>query len=235
MGGETRQARTGLLVWSYREDFARSLCDERGVALTPGFFTGVRGTRSQTRALQMAREAARRAGSPLFAYMAEVTLSFPAGRASGRNRARGRHDNTFPWQLVDAGQGHMLRTLRDRVVRAVDPSFPTGPRALENLIGRSPALFFRRFFSCPLFSAVRMVSWTLPKDHGEWSGLPPRHSPDAGHNRYSPSPPESTRKVFLEKRGTWITAGPLPFPPEKCPQCDLRHIKNRDERVRPDP
>ena len=170
MGGETRQARTGLLVWSYREDFARSLCDERGVALTPGFFTGVRGTRSQTRALQMAREAARRAGSPLFAYMAEVTLSFPAD-VPPAEISRGRHDNTFPWQLVDAGQGHMLRTLRDRVVRAVDPSFPTGPRALENLIGRSPALFFRRFFSCPLFSAVRMVSWTLPKDHGGWSGL----------------------------------------------------------------
>ena len=133
-------------------------------------FTGVRGTRSQTRALQMAREAARRAGSPLFAYMAEVTLSFPAD-VPPAEISRGRHDNTFPWQLVDAGQGHMLRTLRDRVVRAVDPSFPTGPRALENLIGRSPALFFRRFFSCPLFSAVRMVSWTLPKDHGGWSGL----------------------------------------------------------------
>ena len=122
MGGETRQARTGLLVWSYREDFARSLCDERG------------GTRSQTRALQMAREAARRAGSPLFAYMAEVTLSFPAD-VPPAEISRGRHDNTFPWQLVDAGQGHMLRTLRDRVVRAVDPSFPTGPRARDLLAG----------------------------------------------------------------------------------------------------
>ncbi len=65
----------------------------------------------------------------------------------------------------------MLRSLRDRVVRAVDPSFPAGPRALEELIGRNPALFFRRFFSCPLFSAVRMVSWTLPKNHGRWNGL----------------------------------------------------------------
>lgn len=170
MEEETRQARTGLLVWSYREDFACSLCDERGVALTPGFFTGVRGTRSQTRALQMAREAARRTGSPLFAYMIEVTLSFPAD-VPPAGISRGRHDETFPWQLVDASQGHMLRSLRDLVVHAVDPVFPTGSRALEDLIGRNPALFFRRFFSCPLFSAVRMVSWTLPKNQGRWSGL----------------------------------------------------------------
>lgn len=166
-----RQAKTGLLVWSYREDLARSLCDERGVALTPGFFTGVRGTRSQTKALQMAREAAQRAGFPLFAYMVEATLSLPAGRTPAEI-SRGAPDGTFPWQLVDAGRGRMRRALRDSVVAAVDPSFPAdSPGALEGLIGRNPALFFRRFFSCALFANVRMVSWNLPEGHGGWSGL----------------------------------------------------------------
>ena len=214
MGGETRQARTGLLVWSYREDFARSLCDERGVALTPGFFTGVRGTRSQTRALQMAREAARRAGAPLFAYMAEVTLSFPAD-VPPAEISRGRHDNTFPWQLVDAGQGHMLRTLRDRVVRAVDPSFPTGPRALENLIGSSPALFFRRFLLPPVFGRAH-GQLDAAEGPRRMERTAPRHSPDAGHNRYFPTfslPGSSGRsRRSGETQAPRIPAGHFPFP-----------------------